>query len=105
MQRALERCMDVRARNEARFLDLHYAPLVADPLAQVERIYAFAGTTLTDDVRERMRRWAVENARDKRPEHHYTAARFGFDEASLARDFARYRERHLAGAPAAGSAL
>jgi hypothetical protein len=98
MQRALLRCMDVRERNEERFLDLHYAPLVADPLAQVERVYAFAGMTLPGEVRERMARWAVENARDKRPEHRYTAERFGFDEASLARDFARYRSRFLAGA-------
>jgi hypothetical protein len=96
MQRALMRCMDVRERCEERFLDLHYAPLVADPLAQVERIYAFAGLSFPDSVRDGMRRWAVENARDKRPEHRYTAERFGFDEAGLARDFARYRERFLA---------
>ena len=90
------RCMDVRERCEDRFLDLHYAPLVADPLAQVERIYAFAGLSFPDSVREGMRRWAVENARDKRPEHRYTAERFGFDEGSLSHDFARYRARFLA---------
>jgi hypothetical protein len=93
MQRALMRCLDVRERNEDRFLDLHYAPLVADPLSQVARIYAFAGMDLPGAVVERMRRWAVENARDKRPEHRYTLERFGFDEAALARDFARYRAR------------
>ena len=43
-----------------------------------------------------MRRWAVENAREKRPVHRYTLERFGFDEPGLRRDFARYRERFLA---------
>jgi hypothetical protein len=95
-QRAIERCLDVRAAHEERFLDLRYEALVADPLAQAARIYAFAGLDLPDEVSERMRRWAVENAREKRPVHRYTLERFGFDEAGLRRDFARYRERFLA---------
>jgi hypothetical protein len=96
MQRAIERCMDVRERHPERFLDLRYQDLVADPLAQAARIYAFAGLSFDDQVAAGMRRWAVENARDKRPVHRYTQERFGLDEAGLRRDFARYRERFLA---------
>jgi len=96
MKRAIGLCMDVREAHEDRFLDLRYEELVADPLAQAARIYAFAGLTLGSDVAERMRRWAVENAREKRPVHRYTLERFGFDEPGLRRDFARYRERFLA---------
>ena len=95
-RRAIERCMDVRESHPDRFLDLRYEDLVADPLAQAARIYAFAGLSLGDDVAARMRRWAVENAREKRPVHRYTLERFGFDEPALRRDFARYRERFLA---------
>jgi len=61
----------------------------------VARIYAFAELSLPDEVRERMRRWAEENARDKRPVHRYTLERFGYDEAGLQRNFARYRERFI----------
>jgi hypothetical protein len=92
MQRAIERCLDVREQHPDRFLDLRYQDLVADPLAQAARIYAFAGLSWSDAVAEGMRRWAVENARDKRPLHRYTQERFGLDEAGLRRDFARYRE-------------
>jgi hypothetical protein len=95
MQRAIERCMDVREAWPDRFLDLHYRDLVADPLAQAARIYAFAGLSFEPEVADRMRRWAVENARDKRPLHRYTQERFGLDETGLRRDFARYRARFL----------
>jgi hypothetical protein len=95
MQRAIERCMDVREQHPDRFLDLRYQDLVADPLAQAARIYAFAGLSFDDEVAAGMRRWAVENARDKRPVHRYTQERFGLDEAGLRRDFARYRARFL----------
>lgn len=96
MRRAIGRCMDVREAHEDRFLDLRYQDLVADPLALAARIYAFAGLSLGDEVAARMRRWGVENAREKRPLHRYTLERFGFDEPSLRSDFARYRERFLA---------
>jgi hypothetical protein len=94
--RAIGRCMDIRQRHEDRFLDLRYEDLVADPLAQAARIYAFAGIDLPDEVVARMRQWAVENAREKRPVHRYTLERFGFAEGQLEREFARYRERFLA---------
>jgi len=96
MRRAISRCMDVREAHEDRFLDLRYQDLVADPLAQAARIYAFAGLSLSEDVAARMRSWAALNAREKRPIHRYTLERFGFDEPGLRRDFARYRERFLA---------
>jgi len=94
-RRAIGRCMDVREAHEDRFLDLRYEDLVADPLAQAARIYAFAGLSFSEDVAARMRRWAVENAREKRPLHRYTLERFGLGEPGLRRDFARYRERFL----------
>jgi hypothetical protein len=93
--RATLRSLDARANCEERFLDVDYRELVADPLAQVERIHAFAGLDLTEELRARMRRWATENARETRPLHRYTFERFGIDEEELRRDFARYRERFI----------
>ena len=93
MQRAIGRCLDVREANEDRFLDLRYEELLADPLGQAARIYAFAGLSFGEEVAAGMRRWASENAREKRPVHRYTLEKFGFDEAGLRRDFSRYRKR------------
>ena len=91
----VERSLDARAACEDRFLDVDYRELVADPLAQVARIYAFAGLSLPDEVRARMLRWAEENSRDKRPVHRYALERFGYTEEGLRRAFARYCARFI----------
>lgn len=93
--RALERAIAARASREERFLDVPYAELVADPMAQVARIYRHAGLELTEEARERMRRWAVENERDRRPLHAYTLEEFGYTEAGLRAAFSAYCERFL----------
>ena len=93
--RGLERAIAVRAGCEERFLDVHYADLVGDPMGQVARIYAHAGVELTDAARAQMRQWAVENERDRRPVHAYTLEEFGFEESILREQFAAYVERFL----------
>jgi len=94
--RALERAIAARATREERFLDVHYDELVVDPMAQVRRIYAHADLELTADAETRMREWAVENERDRRPVHAYTLEEFGYTPKALRRDFAAYWERFLA---------
>jgi hypothetical protein len=97
--RALERAIAVRAKHEDRFLDVYYDQLVADPMAQMRRIYAHAGVELTSEAEALMRKWAVENERDRRPEHAYTLEEFGYTPDGLRRDFAAYCERFLARRP------
>lgn len=92
---ATRRALRARTGREERFLDVDYEELVRDPMVCVRRIYAFAGMPLTPEAVQCMREWAVENARDRRPVHRYTLEQFGMSEASLARDFAEYRERFL----------
>ena len=84
---------EASAEHDARFLDLRYQDLIADPMAQIQRIYDFIDMQLSEDAKACMREWAVENARDKRPVHEYTVEEFGFSEAGLAEDFKRYKER------------
>ena len=98
MRRALDACMDFRARHPERFMDLGYRALVEDPIDAVARIHAFVDEPLPESARRSMLEWAEENARDRRPIHHYTLDRFGLSEAGLARDFQRYRTRFLADA-------
>lgn len=100
LRRWLERGMAVRDASPGSFLDLRYEELVADPMAQVRRIYAFAGMELTPTAETAMRRWAQENSRDRRPVHRYTLEQFGFTEAGLREQFADYRERFIEGAEA-----
>ena len=46
---------------------------------------------LSAEAEHRMREWAVENSRDKRPVHSYTLEKFGFTPEGLRSDFANYR--------------
>ncbi len=93
---ALARCLRSRERLAAeRFLDVAYADVQRDPLAEVERVYRWLGIPLTQDALHAMRKWLSENSRDKRAPHAYTLDEFGYTEAGLAEDFAEYRARHI----------
>lgn len=97
MSRAIARCLAVREKHEDRFIDVFFADVLKDPLAQIRRIYDFAGWPLGDDAIASMKSWAVDNARDKREAHHYTLEEFGLTLADIERDFAAYRERFILG--------
>ena len=44
-----------------------------------------------------MRGFLATNPREGRPPHRYTLAEFGLSDATIARDFAAYRERFILG--------
>jgi hypothetical protein len=96
MSGALHRCIEVREWHEDRFIDVFFADGMRDPLAEIRRIYEFAGMELTSQAEAKMRQWAIENARDKRVGHSYTLEEFGLTEEGIRRDFAAYRERFIA---------
>jgi hypothetical protein len=90
LRRMMDRCIAVHERAPERFLDLRYEQLVANPMSQIRRIYHFVEQDLSEEAEREMRRWAVENARDRRPTHRYTLEKFGFDETALRSEFANY---------------
>jgi len=79
-----------------RFTDIWFRDALSAPLEQVERIYAAVGEELVPEARSAMEAWLVENARDKRPAHDYSADAYGFEEAELRSGFADYIERFIA---------
>jgi len=90
LQRMMDRCIEFHRAHPERFFDVHYEQLIADPMAMIRSIYAFVGVEWTAESEAKMRQWAVENARDKRPVHRYTLEKFGFSEDGLRADFAAY---------------
>lgn len=93
------RCLTVRdAMPDAseRFTDIWFRDALSDPLPQVERIYAATGTDLIPEARAAMERWLIDNARDKRPTHQYSADEFGFEPGEIDAAFADYVERFIA---------
>jgi len=92
----LDRAMAYRDEHGSdRFIDVDFLDSVRDPVGTVRRIYGELGCELTPIAEGKMRQWTEDNAREKRAAHAYTLDQFGFTEASLRRDFATYRDRHL----------
>ncbi len=93
---SLERCLEARDRLPAeRFLDLAYRDVVADPIGEVRRIYAFLGRKFAPETEAAMRRHTLENPREKRAPHAYTLERFGYTREQVAGAFAADRERFV----------
>jgi hypothetical protein len=63
----VDRLMRFRAKRASRpWIDVRFAAFVADPVREIERIYATAGIALGAEGRERMQRWVRANPREER---------------------------------------
>jgi hypothetical protein len=90
--RGVDRFLAARSRHDpASFLDVHYASLVADPLAVVETVYERLGTPLSPEARSAM--VAMHQASlsgERRPAHRYDLADFGLTRDQVDERFAGY---------------
>jgi hypothetical protein len=93
-QRMVARAMQARhALGEAPFVDVHYQKLVADPIAQVRRVYDHIERRLEPAVEAEMRSWLARNPQHKHGRHRYELGDFGLQADTLAKRFAPYNER------------
>jgi len=76
-----------------RFLDVHYADLVRDPIGVVRRIYTHFDLPYSPAADARMRAFLAEHPKDKHGRHEYTLEQFGLDRDVERRRYAWYRER------------
>ena len=75
------------------FVDVAYADLVADPIAQMRRVYDFLGLELTQEKERAMRAWLAGNPQHKHGKHRYRLEDFGLDGDTVENAFADYRGR------------
>ena len=78
------------AIGQDRFLDIHHSEFVAQPMAVIERVYAWLGLDLTDATRARFERWHVENGSGAHGAHHYTAEDYGLSADAIRDDYDFY---------------
>lgn len=96
MARGIRHTMHVREQHAAeRFLDINFADTVNQPMAVLEKVYAFAHLPFTDHARVQAQGWLSQNGREKRASHDYSLERFGLNAAQMIQDYREYRARHL----------
>ena len=88
----LERTMAFRANGQDhRFFDVDFHEFQRDPMAIIERLYAFIDEPLTDVARRNMLAWRADMPAGKHGRHDYEAEALGIDLAQLRGRFDFYR--------------
>ena len=72
----------------------YYDDLVADPLAQLKRIYAWLGDAWSEETDAGMRQWLSDNPQNKHGRHSYSLGEWGFSKADLEPYFHDYLRVH-----------
>jgi hypothetical protein len=93
---ALRRFLAFRDRvGEARFFDVAFADLQADPIGTVRGLYEWLGEDLTPETATAMQEWWDGSQEDRHAGggHRYTPEEFGLDADELHERFAYYSER------------
>lgn len=92
--RMLDRSAAVRdGGHAASFVDVSYYDLLADPMREVERIYAHAGLRLDDAARAEMNHVLGRDVQNRYGVHFYRTRDFGLSPTKIDEFFAGYRDR------------
>ncbi|MET0239915.1 MAG: sulfotransferase [Sphingobium sp.] len=75
-------------------LHLYYDDMVADPMAQIRKAYAWLGDDLTPAAEAGMRAWLADNPQNKRGKHSYSLAEWGLTRQALEPYFSDYLREH-----------
>jgi hypothetical protein len=91
---AMRRLLAVRARlGEARFADVHFDELVADPLATVAGAYDRLGLPFGAEAEQAMRAHAQKHPRGRHGEHRYRLEDWGLERGAVRESFRFYTDR------------
>ena len=93
LSRNLTACMETSMRKPDSFLDLHFREMVLDPIAQMTRVYAFAGKRLGARAEAAMRAYRQDDAHQA-DAHSYSLADYGLSEAQIDALFHDYVDRY-----------
>jgi hypothetical protein len=90
----LSRPLEVGRERPGDLYNLYYDDLVADPLAQMKKIYRWLGDPWTDSTETGMRTWLAENPQGRFGVHRYSLAQWGFTRQDLEPYFSDYLRAH-----------
>ena len=76
-----------------RFYDIDFRAMQADPIGEVQGLYAWLGEPVSEEFEAGMRRWWEQNAENREPATHAGPATFGLDLDKVRPLFADYVAR------------
>lgn len=77
--------------------DLYYKDLITDPVAAMEKLYAWLGDDFTPEIRAAMHHWIDTHPQNQFGKHKYTLEEFGQSRDSLEPIFGEYVEQYKLG--------
>lgn len=88
----MRRALAFRAQEgrDARFHDIDFRAMHADPVAEVRGLYAWLGEPVSEEFATGMARWFAGNAQDREPVARRDAGEYGIDLAHVRSLFASY---------------
>lgn len=90
----LSRPLEVSQERPADFYHLYYDTLLADPMAEMRRVYDWLGDAWTGDAEAGMRAWMADNPQNKHGKHTYSFTDWGLSKEDLAPHFSDYLRVH-----------
>lgn len=91
---AVRKCDAVRRDRPGQVLDVVHGDFHRDPMALLERIYAFIGMEITDETRAGFARRIEEKPELQHGVHRYSIADYGMTEAEAREPFGDYIDRY-----------
>ena len=73
-----------------RFFDIDFRAMLADPIGEVRRLYAWLGEAVSDEFEAGMRDWWASNAENREPHTRADPEAFGLDLEAIRPLFAAY---------------
>ncbi|MBW2942530.1 sulfotransferase family protein [Zhongshania aquimaris] len=90
-----DRIMDFREKfGEDRIIDVHYADLINQPIASMEKLYGALGDEFSDGARRGVQGWIDDNPQNKFGKHEYRLAEFGLTAQDIEAQFERYLAKY-----------
>ena len=90
----MDRALKFRDGGEdGRFYDIDFRAMQADPIGEVQGLYAWLGEPVTEEFESGMRKWWSDNAENRDPSTHPDPETFGIDLDDVRPRFAEYTAR------------
>jgi hypothetical protein len=86
----LSKPLEVSQERPEDFYHLDYRQMLSDPIAEMQRVYAWLGDEWTPSTEEGMRGWIADNPQNKHGKHSYSLEEWGLSKADIAPLFSDY---------------